>query len=409
MSNNLKPILKNIADAIRDRKGTSEPIKASDFASEIASIKNGEYNIDVTESNGIQKLNITLAGISKELTVNLPEEFATATEIYHFQVNDDTILFSSQTQDIGLWVYNINENSWKQGYSTGYSWRYFQKINDNKCLISSSYFDGVLLYISDDNITLAYSSGKSYEFFHQVNIDKWLISSSNTHGILLFNAIDNTINKIYDIGYRLEFFKLIGDKALLGSSSVKGIWLYNDNDNTATRLYEYGYWRYFQSVGNKCLIASNTSNSSGLLLLDFTNNEITKIYENGYNWRYFYIVKDRCLISTSNGSDNGILLFDSNNDTITRIGDGYGYKYFHSITDAKVLMTSANNTMLLLYNYENNSIVSKGVRTIYCDVFKQDGIHCYISASNKSKNAFTYYYDSTDDSVKLVGYYIGEV
>lgn len=47
--------LKAIADAIRAKKGTSEPIKANDFASEILSIQSGiepSGTIDITE-NGV--------------------------------------------------------------------------------------------------------------------------------------------------------------------------------------------------------------------------------------------------------------------------------------------------------------------------------------------------------------------
>lgn len=37
----LKTYLTGIADAIREKKGTSDPINAQDFASEIASISTG--------------------------------------------------------------------------------------------------------------------------------------------------------------------------------------------------------------------------------------------------------------------------------------------------------------------------------------------------------------------------------
>lgn len=57
--------LKGIADAIRAKKGTSDPIKASDFASEILSIETGtgaggKYNIRVVyNADGTQTLHIT--------------------------------------------------------------------------------------------------------------------------------------------------------------------------------------------------------------------------------------------------------------------------------------------------------------------------------------------------------------
>lgn len=40
-NNNLGDFLSDIADAIREKKGTTEPINAQDFASEIASISGG--------------------------------------------------------------------------------------------------------------------------------------------------------------------------------------------------------------------------------------------------------------------------------------------------------------------------------------------------------------------------------
>lgn len=59
--------LKAIADAIRDRKGTSEPIKASDFAVEIASIHNGEYNIEFIDmGNNLVELRITTVSSGAE-------------------------------------------------------------------------------------------------------------------------------------------------------------------------------------------------------------------------------------------------------------------------------------------------------------------------------------------------------
>ena len=49
--------LKAIADAIREKKGTTEPIKASDFASEILTIKSGgsgEENANIYKLEQVQ-------------------------------------------------------------------------------------------------------------------------------------------------------------------------------------------------------------------------------------------------------------------------------------------------------------------------------------------------------------------
>jgi hypothetical protein len=52
-NNNLGDFLTNIADAIRDKKGTTAPINAQDFATEIASIESGSER----ENVGIKDVN----------------------------------------------------------------------------------------------------------------------------------------------------------------------------------------------------------------------------------------------------------------------------------------------------------------------------------------------------------------
>ena len=55
-----KTKLKEIADAIREKDGTTEQIVANDFAIRIRALPSGKYNLDVVEeSDGTQTFNIT--------------------------------------------------------------------------------------------------------------------------------------------------------------------------------------------------------------------------------------------------------------------------------------------------------------------------------------------------------------
>ena len=97
---------KEIADAIRAKKGTIDPIKASDFATEIASIEaggetlGGEYNIEQIVDGDNCELVITTAGqpenklaqvLNKTITELTAEDLAGATQIgeYAFWDCDD--------------------------------------------------------------------------------------------------------------------------------------------------------------------------------------------------------------------------------------------------------------------------------------------------------------------------------
>lgn len=82
--NNLGDYLADIADAIRTKKGTTEPINAQDFASEIASLEGGGDSgetIDGLLDNTLQHLKsnatslraYSLRGASKIETVDLPK------------------------------------------------------------------------------------------------------------------------------------------------------------------------------------------------------------------------------------------------------------------------------------------------------------------------------------------------
>lgn len=84
-TDNLTDFLTDVADAIREKKGTSEPINPQDFASEIASIEGGSGDdsaiVDGILGNTVTSLNsnatslraYALRGASKLISVDLPK------------------------------------------------------------------------------------------------------------------------------------------------------------------------------------------------------------------------------------------------------------------------------------------------------------------------------------------------
>ena len=83
-NDNLGDYLKDIADAIREKKGTTEPINAQDFASEIASIEGGDNGDEIVAAlftNTLTHLNsnatslraYALRGCSQLVSVDLPK------------------------------------------------------------------------------------------------------------------------------------------------------------------------------------------------------------------------------------------------------------------------------------------------------------------------------------------------
>ena len=133
--------LKAIADAIRNKKGTSEPIKASDFASEILSIEsgssgaNGEYNIKVLKlENGTYKLAITdydyisqsydrvfgnntplqISTVSEEISKNGYNSTQVA-EIYGWNLGDIISIPLTTGENIELQIIGINHDTKSDG------------------------------------------------------------------------------------------------------------------------------------------------------------------------------------------------------------------------------------------------------------------------------------------------------
>ena len=153
MSNNLKEFVTDIANALREKEESTELINPQDFGTRIRNIQTKE-NLDAEldeQDTLLAELEISVKNLGdKDLRVNLPEFFYTATSVYHFQVNDEKILFSCDVNNAGLWVYDIKEKTWTQVYTSGKSYYRFQQVTANKVIVIKD-TSSILLYNAEDD------------------------------------------------------------------------------------------------------------------------------------------------------------------------------------------------------------------------------------------------------------------
>lgn len=423
-----------------------------DISNEIITItENGEYDV--------KNYGTAVVSIGGGIEVELPEKFAEAGEIYHFIVNDNTILFSDKSvSGIGVWVYKIKEKTWNQAYTkgsqwnffmmagnncligginatgillynstddsiiqvhkNGTGWRYLSAIDDNKFLLGGTTTDtGLLLYnANNNNLTKIYSNGHAWRFVEKIKDNNYLISSflNNAQGILHYNSETNEINQIYSSGNGWNKFVKVNDTKWLicgdnanNSGYAKGVLLYDSQNNTINQIYTTGYcWIYIHRVGNNYLISSSySSNSLGILRYNSIDDSIEQIYSIEYAWQYFQTIGDKCLVSTNNGLNTGVLLYNSTSDSIEQIySSGYRYMYFQIIGN-KCLISSQVSNGVLVYDSNTNEVHQVYTRGPNWGNFKTIGDKCLISNKSSTYSGLLVY-NSIDDTV-VVGRGIG--
>lgn len=300
---------------------------------------------------------------TKTIEIELPEEFASAKNIYNFQVNEDLILFSCDVSDSGIWGYKISNNSFEQLYLYEQNWKYFQK-SDNDVIISTSdsFIDNpLLLYDSETNeisslISYSYSN---WGYFHEIP-DGFLISSNGGYGIIKYEKNTKTAELIYSSGTEWNVSKNINEGTFLSSFSSDGILFYNNSLKNISIMYNSGKnWKFYQ-IGNKTFISSDSSSSSdrGLLLFENIETPITKISESGYGKFNYTTINDDMLFSYFNSSNSGVLYFDNQNKTVEKLySTGYNWQYFIPF-ESGILMSNLSSSYkgLLLFDADNKTI-----------------------------------------------------
>lgn len=361
--------------------------------------ENGEYDV-----KDYGKVVVSVG--DKNVEIDLPEEFASATKLYHFVVNSNVILISSDVQNSGLWVYKNNTSKISKIYNIASTWICFQNVGD-KCLIASNVSyeknSGILEYdIKTDTINQIYDEGYSWSRFIQVD-DRWLICSSNssTTGLLMYNPQDSSVIKVYDSGYQWgQYIHNVKNNYILGSgSSGRGLLLYDTQNKTITQIYASGYsWTNIIEVGDIFFLCSTNTNidSQGILKYNSTDNSCVKIYEEGSSWYFAHIVGNNCLFSSGASTYTGILLYNSQTDTITKIyNNNYSWRYSKTINNTCLLSTDLSGDFgILLYNDDDKTIEQKYNTSSYYNIFHKIGDRCLISSTSNSNGILLYDYDT---------------
>lgn len=225
--NNLQDFLTDVANAIREKKGTSELINPQDFSAEIESIQTG--------------------GLEEKAVVEVPTEvqgFSAGSNklLYTFDLEDGTYLVSDSYSKT-TWKVNTFTNEWTKLIDNGYVYSFFAKIDD-KILIANKGGSSVKVYIYD------------------------ILSSTIQEVIYAISGapINTSINRVYDVG----------DKVLLAyTDSGRAVYVYDKATQTiilvqSTTNIVDGF-KY--TWNNKTLIMTrNTSGANEFLVYNNLSN-----------------------------------------------------------------------------------------------------------------------------------------
>ena len=417
----------------------NKPVAITKF---IETIKGGDYNLKVTDLGETQRIDITIATEDKELNITLPEEFAEQRGLTHFVLNNDKILIGGSQTGVGLQLYTISTNSWKQ-LAPGYGWDSY-KIIGNYCLANSTAAFWSVDTINETAVKLFDNNG--YKYFQQITDDKWLIGGSGNSyealGILKYTPSTNTVEQLYDVAESWQkFIKVTENKWLIGAgrNSSYGLLLYDSNTDIITKIYEGTDWNvkaraneneWILSDGERLIIYNSITDEITLLVSNGSNvaQYITKVTDNKYLYigdnNYVYaldisnksvtealstdlkyvgtncmlVINGNCLCSSYQSSGGvGIWLYKSEDDSFTKIYEtGYNWKYYAiDNNNNKILLSSESttNSGILLYNntdYTITQIYSTSNKWKYYSKISYANVDKWVIRSDSSSSVLVY-------------------
>jgi len=376
----------------------------------------GDYNLEsVLLEDGTQKMVATFVGTEgQEIEVELPEEFQSegsygiVTFIYK-----NTILMSTTSADVGLWVYNIDTDKFTKLRNEA-QWNSFYEVSDGVLLSSKSSNTG-LLHFDGINLTQIEGSSSYYNINigHTLKNGDYLFSSQNLQNVglcyynnetkTLTHIGSDTVNNFYElengdtlcsysssasIGLWLFDFNLkiateldsmiarltwtpLSDGNLVGTSSISGaaggLLVYYKETKTTTRFLTANYADQTEFTVVKPLlngdfiVSRSNSNTQGVYLYKANDMTFNKIFEEGYNFNSCTVLESgNAIISSSSSNVKGIYFYNNTNNTISQIyQDGYGYSNRHVVSSDLLLLSNSSSyygTGLFLYDDSTNTI-----------------------------------------------------
>lgn len=383
------------------------------------------------------------AGGGKEIELELPSEFETATTFYWVAPTNDKLLFSSGSTTTGLWVYTISTKTWVKASDAEGTYSTFQQVTDTKWLITrySSSGGGIHVYdVTTDTVTLVYNNAFGSKLIPFKS--KCIIGATGINrGLLVYNAEDDSVKKIYDNGYdwntqipanddivflggrafvvydyrtdivielhttRAFSYKIqVAENKFLFSTSgsdPSGLWLCNLTDESFTQISETGYaFQYAMNVGTKWLIASSVTSSPGVYKYDSSDDSVQQIYSTGCRWgRYGNVVGNKVLLSNSD-SNNGLLRYDADTNICELIKtDGTSWEFHQNLGNKCLVCSSTGNFGIWLYNADTDVLTQLYDKGYRWSAFKVFGTKCVIGSGTSGTNQTgIFLYNSVDDS-----------
>lgn len=392
-NDNVQDLLIDVANAIREKKGTTEKINPQNFSEEILSIQTG--------------------GASEELEgVTIPESFYGASNIYSFDMGDE-ILLSCDVDDTGLYKYSKATKETTLIYATGRMWQYFQMIEDY-CFISSNDWNGksngLLCYDKLNNtVTIIHNETYGY-YFKTIFEDKTCLVNVTGKGVWLFDYNTKTLTLTNLNKYANAFYQ-VGEDCLISSNQANfgsnGIYLYQNSTKTFKQVYYSGFnWVNFAKVGNNVVIGAGyqttTNAGKGILLYDGITKTISTLLTTGQEFNYMLTYKNYVLISSNNSSFSGIYLYDDTDRSLTNLPVG-NYKWDMIVKELgdKLLIggTSSSSSGIVgvdLINKTGTKLYSQ--RYVWDKVVDLDNGDCLIASTREYRNGILYY-NNTDFTI----------
>ena len=312
-----------------------------------------EYHVKIAD---IQ----TGGGGTEGVELILPEAFATATTFYYVKVDNNTLLLSADNTNIGVWEYNLTDNSCVQLYNQGIKWQYFQEVK-NGWFITSYASDtsssGLLFYNKiTKTITKEITVGNG-EVRMSTSLNGVILFSLyyGRAGICFYNETTNEFSTMPDTNTRgWTDFTVVGDDCVISGADTGslGIHIYKSLDGTLTQVYATGSsWAVRIVASDNCFISSGSSSNKGLFKYNSTTKTFETLREDGYSWKYYYEIEDGCFISCAVSATPGLFLYSySENALVTIHTTGYGWQYFYKLGNDLLISCSSSQYGLYRYN-----------------------------------------------------------
>ena len=258
----LESYLTTIADAIREKKGTTEPINASNFASEILSIQGGgSLNLayGLTPPTDTSKIWLQCAEPSGVEVQNYLGECAVSNVAYYGGIDNP--------------VNSTNSFNYSTSYNGDGAFFTSCYIGNNQIAIVG--YNHIRIYdltskkyIADYTISV----GTSYGYTNVIYKNNLLYFAYNTE-LYSFDLTTQTLTKLCNFGsyYNAKYIFFNGDNYIdtltyynYSSSSYSSHYRYDLVNNTKTRIYELNYDRHFRYIAGNIIKANDTIYNFGL-------------------------------------------------------------------------------------------------------------------------------------------------